>query len=288
MTVRNKANNNQSVGYGITTWTKKGMIEKGATAVQVVLDSPAMPITAADQFEAVIVLFGNNQMAEIPKDFSPSADLYSITPNQTSRTITITDIDVPTELQTLDPEPPIEKPDISGPNNGDTIVIDGIEWIKVRTDTTNPNLVLLMLKGVTGPCVEYNNIRKIVEYNATNPPSIRSYVDTWYAALNAPTLKKIAWEVNIGATPYQSWPGKKLAGETNYTKVAFVPMLSDISHLMKANNHRYWLADIYQDKTTLCWHNSIIQGNGDFVTNGVIPDLSNVYVRPCIWVTSQF
>jgi hypothetical protein len=286
MIVRNKARTGEYTDYSANAWTPNGFIVNGKDAQQLVTDTPTMPISSTDQFEARISLYGNGNSAVITKDFSPS-DLYSTTPATNLRTITINGSDIPAALQTPEPPtpPPPTVPDIGGANNGDTIVIDGIEWIKVRTDTGNPNLVLLMLKGVTGPCVKYNDSGKIVEYNASSPPSIKGYVDTWYAALNSPTLKKIAWKVNFGTTPNASWPGNGLAGETNYVSVAFIPRLNDITHLMKANNYRYWLSDINQHTTTLCWWNSIIRENGDSTMYGTLANTTTVYVRPCIWVT---
>jgi hypothetical protein len=138
-----------------------------------------------------------------------------------------------------------------------------------------------MLKGVTGPEVKYDIFGMQREYNGTSHPAIRGYVDTWYADLNSPILKRIAWKVNLSETRHPSWPGNGLAGATNFEKVAFIPMLSDIDHLMKANGYRYWLSDIHCG----C---SIIKANGDSSINGNIASTSStIYARPCIWVTTK-
>jgi hypothetical protein len=247
-----------------------------------VMSSASMPINPGIQFEAVLTLLGNGHYATVTKDFSPAALYSDLDPAQNIRTITITDTDVPAAVQTPDPPPPPpeQKPDIGGAKEGDTLVIDGIEWIKVRTDSNNSNLVLLMLKGVTGSCEPYDYSQMYREYSGSNPPAIKSYVDTWYANLNAPTLKRIAWKVNMSETPFASWPGRSLAGENNFVTVAFIPKLSDITHLMKANGYTYWLSDI------VCGC-SIIRANGDSGMGNVLSTASYVYVRPCIWVTAR-
>jgi hypothetical protein len=100
--------------------------------------------------------------------------------------------------------------------------------------------------------------------------------------LNSPTLKRIAWKVNFGTTPYASWPnGDTPAGETNYVSIAFIPRLADITLLMKANTYKYWLSDI---NGGCC----IIKANGDSAMDGKTPSTSsNIYARPCIWVTTK-
>jgi hypothetical protein len=249
-----------------------------------VMSSASMPIKSGVQFEALITVLGNGQYATITKNFSP-ATLYSdLDPAQNTRTIAISDTDLPDKVKTPDkPIPKTEeeiKNEIARAGEGDTITIDGIEWIKVRTDSTNSSLVLLMLKGVTGTCEPYDNPMMAREYSSFNPPTIKGYVDAWYANLNSPILKRIAWKVNMSETPNPSWPGRALAGENNFVSVAFIPMLSDITHLMKANGYMYWLRDI------LCGC-SIILTNGDAGMSGVPPNSLYINVRPCIWVTTK-
>jgi hypothetical protein len=283
MTVRNKDNHSQKTDYNTAAWEPMTVVRNGQNAVLTVMTSNGMPIRSGYRFEAVIKVLGNGKTETIVKQFDPTPELYStVDPSQNTRTVTINDIDIP---DTVKPPIPGEnvQDNIDKAKEGDTVVIDGVEWIKVRTSDTNSNLVLLMLKGVTGRCVPYSDSGRIIEYG--NNPSIKGYVDTWYAALNSPTLKRIAWNVNFGSTPSASWPGNGLAGETHYTSVAFIPRLADITRLMKANTYRYWLSDMNQDKATLCWYGSVIKDNGDYATTGVITSLSNVYVRPCIWVT---
>jgi hypothetical protein len=287
--IRNKANNWQSSYYGKPTWTPNTFIGIGNKATQTVISSIAMPIIPRAEFEAIAILHanGNYALSKTVKIWDKTgtteeAILYSEAPlAQNLRTIKITDFDVPDELKPTTPPP--TKPDIAGPGIGEIIEIDGIEWIKVRTQG---DLALLMLKDVTGQCVPYDKNGRILEYIAS--PSIKAYVDTWYASLNAPFLKSIAYKANFGTTPSASWPGAKAAA-SDFISIAFVPRLSDIttSKPIKANGKRYWLSDINQNKTTLCWYGSIIKENGDFVTNGVLTNLSTVFVRPCIWVTMK-
>jgi hypothetical protein len=291
MTVRNKANHSQKTDYGTATWEPKRVITNSQNAVQAVRTSTGMPIRAGYQFETVITVFGNGKTETITKQFDGQpgqAELYSTDDiSQNIRTVTLTDIDIPDAVKPVtNPEDNVQD-NIDKAGNGDIITIDGVEWIKVRTDVNDSKLVLLMLKGVTGPCVQYNDSARLIEYGSK--PPIKNYVDTWYAALNSPTLKRIAWRVNFGNSPSASWPGDKLAGETNYISVAFIPRLADITHLMKANTYRYWLSDLYPCDTTQGVRFDmvgIIMGNGD---NNVhtYANSSNVYARPCIWVTTK-
>jgi hypothetical protein len=279
MKVQHKTNTSKSTNYNNTTWEPKSPIDNGRSAVQMVMSSHAMPIQSGIQFEAVITLSGNGNTATITKPFNPAVLFSANDPARNPRTIIITDSDVPASVQTPEPPPP-QPPDIGGAKEGDTIVIDGIEWIKVRTDTHNPDLVLLMLKGVTGLSVPYDLPLMCREYGATNPPTIKSYVDTWYANLNSPTLKRIAWKVNLGFPSWPVWVGNGLAGENNFVTIAFIPCLQDIGHLMKANGYRYWLSNL----DCGC---SIIKENGDSILGNISPNTLTVYVRPCIWVTTN-
>jgi hypothetical protein len=283
MTVRNKSYNSQKTDYDYFTWEPGTVIRNSQSAVQTVMTSTAMPIRDGYQFEAVITVSGNGESRTVTKQFDPVPELYStLDPAQNTRTVTVTDNDIPDEVK-----PPVTKSEedvknaIDQAENGGTVVIDGVEWIKVRPSDNNRNLVLLMLKGVTGPAVQYDNARMYREYGSSNPPTIKGYVDTWYANLRSPILKKIAWKVNVGETPYKSWPiGTSPAGETNFVTIAFIPRLADITHLMKANGYRYWLSDI----NCGC---SMVKDNGDPVMGNIGSTSSNIYARPCIWVTTK-
>jgi hypothetical protein len=295
MTVWNKANHNEKTNYDSATWEPKTVIRNGQNAVQTVMTSTEMPIRPGYQFEAVLKVLGYGGKTEtITKRFDPSPELYSTADvSQNTRTVTLTDNDIPDAVK-----PPVTnseenaKEDIANAGNGDTVVIDGVEWIKVRTDTRYPDLVLLMLKGVTGPTVKYDGFRRASEYGSSNPPTIRNYVDTWYANLNSPTLKKIACIVNLGESPHATWPSNTLAGEKNFIKIAFIPRLEDIKNLKTAklaNGYRYWNSDIYlryyyQGR---CFDAvGIVEADGNS-GNCTYPDYSYVYARPCIWVTTK-
>jgi hypothetical protein len=89
--------------------------------------------------------------------------------------------------------------------------------------------------------------------------------------------------VNLSETPNPSWPEWRsdgLAGEKNFVTVAFLPMLSDIAHLMKANGYLYWLRNINDGCCA-------IKSNGDSIMGSIQPNSQYFYVRPCIWVTSK-
>jgi hypothetical protein len=290
MKVQNKTTK-ESTTYSSTTWDLNNPIDNGKSAIQMVSSTTSMPIKPGVEFEALITLYGNGNTETITKAFSP-ATLYSeLAPEQNTRTITITDSDVPAAVQTPDPPPP-SLPDIAGAKDGDTIVIDGIEWIKVRTDPSNKDMVLLMLKGVTGPKVKYNSSGRISEYN-TNTTEIKKYVDNWYSDLLAPTLKQIARKANTGASPSASWPLEEKYAETPaYDWYAFLPRLADIDNLIreqKANGYTYWLTNLYPLDTTMGVRfdmMGIVLADGDTKIHTYAYD-SFVYVRPCIWVTSK-
>jgi hypothetical protein len=290
MKVRNKTTGANTM-YNSTTWNLNSPVGNGESAIQMVMSSTAMPIKPGVEFEALITLSGNNKTATITKPFNPAVLFSSLDPDRNTRTITINDGDVPAVVQTPAPPPP-SLPDIAGAKDGDTIVIDGMEWIKVRTDSSNADLVLLMLKGVTGPVVKYNSSGRITEYN-TNATEIKKYIDTWYAALNAPTLKRIAWKSNTGASPNASWPLRgEPAGATNYDKIAFLPRLADIENLAKdriANGYKYWLTNLYPLDTTMGVRfdmMGVVIADGDTRYHTYAND-SSTYARPCIWVTSR-
>jgi hypothetical protein len=291
MKVWNSAEMSENARYGSGTWEPKKMVENGETAAQMVLDTPTMPITAGAQFEVYVTLFGNGQSANVMKAFSP-AELYSATldADKNIRTITITDGNVPPELQTPDTGPTDPAgPDIKGPSDGSTIEIDGIEWIKVRTDG---DIVLLMYKGVINPSVKYDTNGRALEYSAN--PSIKDYVDNWYRNLNSPTLKKIAWQVKLGQSPQKTSPGMGLAGVSAYKGIAFIPRRADIENLSmskRANRYRFWNSDIYIHHYVYPYGYvdsvGIVLENGD-AGSATFPNIYiPIYARPCIWVTTK-
>jgi hypothetical protein len=98
MIVRNKASAQSSV-YGIYTWQPSGVIGNNNEAVQYVISSAGMPILKGEKFEAVITVQGNHRTGIITRDFSP-AELYSeLPPGQNTRTLTITNSDIPDNLK---------------------------------------------------------------------------------------------------------------------------------------------------------------------------------------------
>jgi hypothetical protein len=289
MRVQNRANTNQNISYNSTTWEPGAIISNGESAVQMVISSPAMPIRPGVQFDAVITLVGNGETATITNPLNPAVLYSDLDPTQYNSTVTITDSDIPDEVKTpVPPTPKTEqevKDEIYGAREGDTIVIDGIEWIKVRHYSFDMNKVLLMLKGVTGSPVQYNEDTNCIEYNGNPKPSIKAVVDNWYDYLNSPVLKRIALLSNVSETPNQTWPSTTLAG-TKAGTVAFIPKMDDINttNLSKANGFRYWLSDInfIRGCRTCC----IIKANGDF-TNGLQSTIPDIYIRPCVWVLAR-
>jgi hypothetical protein len=99
LTVQNKVNSRQSSYYGTSTWEPNGIIAKDESAAQMVMSNEAMPITTGVEFRALITMYAYGVSATITKNINP-ATLYSdIDPALNTRTITITDADVPQSIK---------------------------------------------------------------------------------------------------------------------------------------------------------------------------------------------
>jgi hypothetical protein len=98
MIVRNKSTSRSSV-YGVSSWQPGGEISNKSSAEQLVISSAGMPILQGNTFEAIITLQGNNRTDVVTKDFNPPVLYSDLPPEQNTRTLTITDSDVPASLQ---------------------------------------------------------------------------------------------------------------------------------------------------------------------------------------------
>jgi hypothetical protein len=64
-----------------------------------VLSGSTLPILEGQHYKAQLTVFGNGNIAQIDKEFSPGDDLYSLTPDDHPRTITLVEADLPPELK---------------------------------------------------------------------------------------------------------------------------------------------------------------------------------------------
>jgi hypothetical protein len=99
MTVRNRTKTSEATVCDFTTWQPKNLIDNGNSAVQIFLSSTSMPITAGAEFEAVITLLGSGATGTVVKAFNPAALYSTLAPEQNTRTITITNTDVPDSIK---------------------------------------------------------------------------------------------------------------------------------------------------------------------------------------------
>ena len=171
-------------------------------------------------------------------------------------------------------------PGLEDTNNGDTIVIDGMEWTKVKTDSTGKYAMLVLNDVLPGGPVRYDdNSGFNQEYNAAD---IRGNVDSLYKNLNAPLLKKFASEAMIGSDDIGTWPASSPAMGI----YAFIPKKADISSLTVSKRglgYDYWTST----KTTssgAVGFQVTVKENGDWHSKGVT---QKVYIRPAIWVKQK-
>jgi len=169
-------------------------------------------------------------------------------------------------------------PGLEGTPDGGTIVIDGVEWTKVKTDSTG-KYAMLLLNDLIGPFQYHNVIGFNSEYTAAY---IRYNVDGWYYGLNSPLLKQFQHSAMIGTDDYMSWP---YAGSGSGTGIyAFIPKKSDLAGLTPAKRdlgQPYWTATrTMPDGQTVGYQTTVIAG-GEW---GVKEVTQSLKVRPAIWV----
>ena len=166
--------------------------------------------------------------------------------------------------------------DINNAQNGDTIVIDGREWIKVRNDSpSGTNYVLLMLKDTIGSFVYSSNDKKEIQFKESQ---IKNNLDSWWKNLNSPNMKKMAVEADIGVNESESWP----SSGTGY--YAHLPRHVDVDPLppsVRYIDKTYWLATPTTDESGAVGFQKTIKANG---TYGINMNSQKVEARPIVWV----
>ena len=168
-------------------------------------------------------------------------------------------------------------PDIANKPDGSILVIDGREWVKIRSmHDVDKHYVLLMLKNVLGPWAYGSDQSSNLQYKNSD---IRPKVDNWYTYLDSPKLKSIAVQSEVGSNANSSWPMEK-------TDIyAHLPKKSDVDHL-PASVHNvdkyYWLATPAEIEGSGWTYQEVVKANGVY---GVKSNGDNsVYARPMVWV----
>ena len=168
--------------------------------------------------------------------------------------------------------------DINNAKNGETIVIDGKEWIKVRNDSpSGTKYVLLMSKDTIGAFKYTTDTSTNIQYKESQ---IKNNVNNWWNNLVAksPTLKKIAVEADIGVNESESWP----SSGTGY--YAHLPRHIDIDTLpvpVRYIDKTYWLATPTTDNSGAVGFQKVVKEDG---TYGIKYNDQTVEARPIVWV----
>ena len=168
-------------------------------------------------------------------------------------------------------------PGLEDTKNGETITIDGTEWIKVKTDSTG-KYALLLLNELLGPMAYDYNPDFVYEYHSA---VIRSSIDQWYKGFDAPMLKKFAGSAMIGTDDNESWPYTGSGEGTGI--IAFIPKKSDIASLpftKRDMGKEYWTSTKTKMGDYVGYQETVADGGG-WSKKGVD---QSVYARPAIWV----
>ena len=172
--------------------------------------------------------------------------------------------------------------DIFGSGNGSIVVIDGIEWIKIRGEYWyGLKCVLLMKKDPIEPPMMFSTkTDQEVEFHGTYS-AIRYSLANWYNNLNSPTLKSMALTCNPGTAPSVSWP----VPHSTMGIYAHIPRKVDVQGLpaeLYACGKDYWLAEPTNVSGAGWGYQTIVTQNGSAGTR--VNNSTQVYARPIIWV----
>jgi hypothetical protein len=162
--------------------------------------------------------------------------------------------------------------------DGGCVVIDGREWIKLRSTTKDGKVyALLMLKDTIGRYAYGKESQKKLEYKDS---AIKSDVNKWWNNLVSPTLKAMAVEADVGVSPNRSQP----SSGTGY--YAHLPRQVDVQDLLPSVRgvfgKEYWLANPVKELVGLDWDSqmTVLQTSLYFVReNDEKQD-----TRPIVWV----
>jgi hypothetical protein len=281
MRVQNRANTNQNMSYNSTTWEPGAIISNSGSAVQMVMSCPAMPIRPGVQFEAVLTLVGNGKTATITMPISPAVLYSDLEPTQNNRTITITDSDIPTDLQT----PPPYETDIPGLDGstsiGDTVTIDGFPWyVADKKDVGGKTYVMLVCKIVMENAVVYNDPRDS-NYDGS---MLQVKMTELYNRMNE--MKKIAVLPNLGdhSENYLTQPTPIMAGST-IRDVFFALTYRDVGILgeqaWRYGSTHYWTRSPVTLETA--WE---VSPSGKIIGE-VVTNATAIGAVPSVWVRTE-
>ena len=216
-------------------------------------------------------------------DASVSADgLLTIAPKAAARSLSVTatskadtGVYATVEVTVQDAAPALAKI-----RPGESVNIDGLDWLKVRTQARDGAYydLLLMKDVIFGEAVPYDTPGFNGEYATSG---IRPKIDTWYGLLDAPVLKSLACPVITYASPSQSWP---VPTQTVNRMLAFIPGQADIESLgaaTLANGKECWTSTKtagFVDDTVA---QVTVKGDGSWGKRDA--GYPNVYARPAIW-----
>jgi hypothetical protein len=281
MTVRNKSSTGQNTLYTSATWEPRGLIDNGGSAVQMVSSSAAMPIKSGVEFEAVIKINGNGNTAYVTKAFNPAVLYSTLDPAQNTRTITISDSDIPIELQTA-PSYETEIPGLDGSTDiGDEVMVDSFPWYVVGKEIIdNKTYVMLVCKVVMEHGVVFN-VPRDSNYNESN---LQAKMTKLYNKMIE--MKKIAVLPNLGdhSQGYLTQPTTTMAG-TVVRDVFFALTFRDVLE-MGNRAHNF-------GNTTFWWTRSPVTRETAFEVNpsGVMgPAVTNttgIDAVPGVWVRTK-
>jgi hypothetical protein len=171
-----------------------------------------------------------------------------------------------------------QTPDIVGTKVGESIIIDGTEWIKISGDYNgDTKYSLLMLKNVLEPSRAYgDNVENLQYHNS----EIKKQVDGWYDNLKSPALKAMAVQANIGTDNNSSWP----LGQTGiYAHIPRWVNLRNLDASVISAGKPYWLAAPAQIDEGYGWTaQETVAANGSHSAKENVRE--GIYARPIIWV----
>lgn len=180
--------------------------------------------------------------------------------------------------------PESQLPNIPGLNetqNGGTIVIDGMEWTKVRSDDTGKYALLLLNDVLPGDPVMYDSSHGFNDqYYAAG---IRETVDAWYGAIEAPVLKKFAQTVNLGGVGYASWPSSSTIKDGMFPFIPKTVDLSTLSFPKLGIGVEYWTSTTTTYAGAVDWRVTILPEGNEGSKN--VNQTCNI--RPAIWVAQK-
>ena len=222
-----------------------------------------------------------------------SSGLLTVGANETAASLTVTARSVATPQVTATASVMVSTyngtglPGLDDISPGETITIDGIEWIKVKDDTnytSGAKWSLLIMKGVLypgnpTPMIFANTYEKGKSYYYSD---IKNVINGWYYNSNMPTLKKYACSVHMYVD--SSWCFGYVPPDRPDANVAFIPHVSDIypylsTHQLE-NGYRWWTSTYVEIPSGWTGYKKILAYDGSWVQ--AIYDTNTIYARPAI------